>query len=733
MSKSNRKCIEVYSKTASPQTFLLYQNMSLAGRRSNQGDQYQLRIALHWLIRLLSDDGIQAVQIDSTGIPGREYVVTVDDIVVLYKDSKTRYIQAKKNQPTYRAWNFSDLKEELVKVREQLKKDACGEVEFYSRDNFGDFRVLVETCQLIPSYDAFLQGADQKHRKLLEQFSKAISCEDEESFSFAKRISFGPLHNFDGWDEENLRALNSQVPRAGDALAYLKELIFDHESSLSAGSIEITREDVVSKLQQHGLNLTPERSISEILESFSISSQIGRNWTRTVGDIAISRPELNKLVRFIEEGKKSILLTEGAGSGKTCLLLDLASYIENEQSDDWGLLFVKGDQFLSAQSESDLVDQGLPNDIVGRCARLAENRRVVVIVDSLDVLSLNRQHGSLRLFTGLINRLTYIQNVTVVAACRTFDLDYDPSLKGMKWDGRVYIQPLDFESTIVPILKQWNVDPNGIAQTLVELLKIPQNLRLYKKILDSGVTPQVATAYDLYNCFIQEVIIKKDSLGSDALEGIYLMVDHLRYHRARYCNWAVLKLNEKVVRELVSQDVLYAKSTDTVAFSHQTLADCLTVRASIAKQKTLKDFILSQPQLPFIRPFVRAFLFYLRAHRSDQFSRQVTQVLSDDAVSYHIKRLICESLAEIKPVQDDWPLFRRLYQTYPELLKRTLIRLENMGSLHGEAWFFFLSENWLPLIHASASDQKGIWLRLFVHSNSKFQLTDIRHRYLEKA
>jgi hypothetical protein len=37
--------------------------MSLAGTKSTQGDEYQLRIALHWLVRLLEDENISGIQL----------------------------------------------------------------------------------------------------------------------------------------------------------------------------------------------------------------------------------------------------------------------------------------------------------------------------------------------------------------------------------------------------------------------------------------------------------------------------------------------------------------------------------------------------------------------------------------------------------------------------------------------------------------------------------------------
>lgn len=57
--------------------------MSIAARRSHRGDEYQLDIAVHWLIRLLHEDDLDWVQVDSVVLPDDVDVVLVDDVVVL--------------------------------------------------------------------------------------------------------------------------------------------------------------------------------------------------------------------------------------------------------------------------------------------------------------------------------------------------------------------------------------------------------------------------------------------------------------------------------------------------------------------------------------------------------------------------------------------------------------------------------------------------------------------------
>ena len=419
--------------------------MSIDGKRSTQGDEYQLRVALHWLIRLLDDDLIHGIQVNSTGVTGQNYLVSVDDVVVLYKDGSACFIQAKKNQTDYKSWSFSDktLKEELLKARDQLETRANAEVRFYSRSPFGELKALVENCNNFPDYPAFQRDENQKQIDALKKFATIIQRSDESTFNLTCRITFGATHEFEDWDRLNLEALDRIVPRAETVKDILERYLSNHEASLKSSRDVITRQDVLHDLDKRGISLTPKRTESEILAAFKSASRIGRNWLCTIDGKKIIRDELSRLIGRIKQGSQTILLTDSAGSGKTCLLLDLADELERIDS-AYGLLFIKGDQFTEINSEQDLVDRGLPEDIVGQCARLSVFRHVVVVIDSLDVLSLGRQHSALKVFLGLIDRLEKVKNVTVIAACRNFDLQYDPLLRGRTWSEIIHIQPLDF-------------------------------------------------------------------------------------------------------------------------------------------------------------------------------------------------------------------------------------------------------------------------------------------------
>jgi ATPase family associated with various cellular activities (AAA) len=680
--------------------------MSIAGKRSTQGDEYQLRIALHWLIQLLKEESIQCIQINSTGIPGKDFSVTVDDVVVLYKDGRACFIQAKKNQPNHSVWSLADpvLKEELEKACKQLESSDKSAVKFYSRSPFGELKALVETSKSFPDFESFLRYDSSKSLHALERVANIIKREKEATFKLLLRFSFGPTNEYEDWDKQNLEELDSIIPQAPIAMRVLERYLVSHEAGLRDAKPLITREQVLTELAKIGLSPTLKRSESEILATFKEASCIGRNWLRTVDGEAIRRVELDRIISHIEHNNRTILLTDSPGSGKTCLLLDLADKLEKEDS-PYGFLFIKGDQFTDINSEQDLVARGLPEDIVGQCARLTAFRHVVVVIDSLDVLSLLRQHSALKVVLGLIDRLSKNEKLTVIAACRNFDLQYDPLLRGRSWHQTVHLQPLDFETVVEPFLVRWNVNLSSLSIELRELLQLPQHLRIYEKLAKLGKGLNPASSYELYDSFLDEVVIQNPDLGNKAMIAMQKMADYLVQKRSQSCPKAIFEAEEELVKRLISQEVLWISTPGTLSFSHQTLTDCLIVRSALAKNQTLVQFILDYPQLPFIRPAIRAFFFYLRAYQAEDFRKQVWQVLLNDGVAYHVKRLICESFAEIIPVQEDWRLLRRIFRNYSDLFRRLFLLVES------NVWFNFLKKHWLP--EAQISENKQNWLLQF--------------------
>ncbi len=682
--------------------------MSSAGTKSSQGDDYQRLVALHWVIRLLDEkEEIAYIQAESNGLPGIDEKVSVDDVVVAYANGNRRHIQVKKNQPENRAWSLSDqsLAMELPKIRDQLERNRNTIVELYSRTPFGDFHSLAEASREYPDFPAFQRSTGRKLQDTLTFLAAKWERSQADSFFLLRRIEFGPHHSFQEWERQNMQELVRIVSHAGLALGVLESFLNKHQSKLRASTLIIHRDDVLRLLEKEGLALAPPLSEAEILGQFRQSSLIGREWERTVGGEKFVRPEFNDLVRMVEEGVNTVLVTDRPGSGKTCLLLDLADYIE--QDPRFGLLFIKGDCFTHLKREAEFKEAGLPENIIGLCGRLSESRRIVVVIDSLDVLSLNRNHTSLNVFLRLIDRLQSVRNATVVAACRSFDLKYDPLLRDRKWTHEVNLADFDYDTVVAPLLKDWEVQEDHVDADLKRLLQLPQNLRLFESIAKRGERCKARNVFELQETFLEEVVRKNPDLGNRAITSLYKMAEMMLSDRDHHLPLAAFQEDEFLRRALVSNGVLFQDRNGQVGFAHQTLFDYLAACSSMARNENLQDFVKAHPPLPFLRPAVRTFFFYLRNHAPERFSRQVRAVLTDPEIAYHFKRLIAESLAEIAPMEEDWSLINWLFRNQPELFRRLFWRLE------GDVWFRFLLEYWLPSLGSPKNDSE--WYMLFLN------------------
>jgi ATPase family associated with various cellular activities (AAA) len=665
--------------------------MSVAGSRSWRGDEFQLCVALHYLIRLLNGE-LVGLQVESNGLPGKDGAVSVDDVVALLPNGTREYVQAKKNQPHHDSWKLKDqvLREELRKARDQLEADPSGRVRFYSRSPFGEFKKLQEEALLCPDDGAFRRTAGQAVQESLTELTRLLNRSEADTLALLHRMGFGAPREFDEWDADNKRDLQGILPSCTTAMNVLERFLASHQSHLRDSKFVISRADVLDELARHGLAPAPSYGEQDTLAMFRQASQIGRSWLRDIAGTRLPRRELAIVLAHIRASVKTVLVVAGPGAGKTCLLLDVAEELETEGA--MGVLFVRGDRFAGVDDETRLQANGLPDDIIGRCARLAVSRQVVVLLDSLDVLSISRNHCSLRVFLGLLERLGQLDRVTVVAACREFDLKYDPQLRAREWQIRVPLALLSYAEVVEPLLNQWNIDSVGLSQEVRTLLCVPQHLRLFHRLVKGGKAPNLVSSFQLYERFVDEAVTRNPTLGDQTLRALEDLAASGMHQRRQTFPRASLDLASDTLQQLISGEILIEEKFGHLAFAHQTIAESLAVRKALREGKTLARFILDQPPLPFVRPTVRTFFFCLRSQDRPAFRRQAWEVLAHADIAYHLKRLIAESLAETQPEDSDWPLVRRLFNEQPTLFQRTF------AQARGSDWFRLLRDHWLPMI-----------------------------------
>ncbi len=676
--------------------------MSIAGVHSNRGDIYQTLIAFDWAIKVFSDPSFQWLEVDSILFP------EVDDVVIGKTDGTLICCQCKKNQSDFKAWSFSDLKNELEKTINLLCTNEMATAHFYSRDSFGGMANLRDYIDIQSDKGNYYKNLSQKLQKVDSDLNDLITEQgyNFSSYDLIKRITFETTFGFEKLEDllrERLNAIVSNSDNAYNALwTRLAHLGGCMGGDLASGSnnARLTKEDLNKILIEAGAIKAPIVDIKEAKMSFLRASSIGRNWQRDIAGKTIPMPIIDDLLSAISEKKKSILLTGAPGSGKTCVLLSLMEKLEGlyKNRSDIVPIFIQSREFADLKSQIDREAQGFPKQFFETTARLAEESHVIVIIDSLDVLSISREHSALTFFLSQIDQLLQISNVSIVTACRNFDRQYDYRIAVRNWEYELECPPLDWGSQIVPLLEAVGIAPEEIDKNTHELILNPRELDLYVTLVKKEGNVSSVTSQDLAQRYLEAVISTDPHLGRPALEAVEDIADEMLKNRSLVVPVQRFKGSE-FLPNLRSANILREKDGG-LSFGHQTLLDVLVISRAIHNGITLSEFIENLPPVPFVRPSIRSFVAHLASGNRKTFRKQIRAVLTSSS-AFHIRRLIAESVAEQIPTDDDWPLIRDLKINHNEVFQVIYMKTQKIE------WLDFWDRNLVPML-TTTNDYEGL-------------------------
>jgi hypothetical protein len=416
--------------------------------------------------------------------------------------------------------------------------------------------------------------------------------------------------------------------------------------------------------------LVQAMDIVEIRTAFRHTSAIGRSWHTDISGERIHNPVVNKILSAIDEKKCAILLTGLPGSGKTCVMLDVQEALEQQAKtrNDLVPLFIQSREFADQTSAQDRQAQGLPAQWVEQVARMAKEAQVVVVIDSLDVLSIAREHSVLTYFLAQLDRLLLIPNVTVVAACRDFDRHYDRRIAERKWDIEFKCPSLNWETEITPLLAKLGIDTTSTDSVTRELIRNPRELALFVELSQRTGTINAVTSHALSQRYLKTIVHDNVVLGDPAMQAIEAIANEMLRTRSLAVPRQRFTASDDILNALLSHNVLHETQDANLAFGHQTLLDVLVISGAVRQGITLNDFIHSLPSVPFVRPSIRSFVAHLAIGDRSEFRKHLRTVLTGTA-PFHIRRLVAESFAEQKPVDADWALINDLRTAHREVFQ----------------------------------------------------------------
>jgi hypothetical protein len=496
------------------------------------------------------------------------------------------------------------------------------------------------------------------------------------TYEFLRRTSFNTTEDFQLLENnlhERLRYMASNTVVAFDAMySELSKLSSRNRTETLSVSTQhrLTKDDLKKIISQSGAMLVPVISNREAISSFSVTSAIGRAWLRDIAGKQLPRPVVKEILEAINVGKRSILLTGLPGSGKTCVVLNLQEELERIKQNCPNLvpLFIQSREFADLPTAQDRHLLGLPDNWVGQAARLAESTKVVVVIDSLDVLAIAREHSILSYFLAQIDQLLLIPNITVVTACRDFDRKYEHRIAVREWDCEFQCLPLNWESEIAPLLDDLSIDLNTIDQATRELIRNPRELDLFVKLALCEGSFNVVTSQALAQRYLDTIVKADPLLGDTAIQAIESIANTMLQERTLSIAPQRFSAPSDILLRLKSHNVLQHRNDGKLSFGHQTLLDVLVVSRAIRRGDSLNDFIKGLSPVPFVRPSIRSFVAQLAAGDRRVFRRQIRTVLIGD-LAFHIRRLVAEAFSQQIPHDDDWSLILHLRDNNREIFQ----------------------------------------------------------------
>jgi hypothetical protein len=438
-----------------------------------------------------------------------------------------------------------------------------------------------------------------------------------------------------------------------DQLARVKAFRDEVGHDLRPGEFS-TSEELVLALStgvQKYTDVPRHPTTERLLEALRRASNDLLTWRTTLPNNQwIDRPEIASIEELVETTTKSAILLLGEpGCGKSALLARIGKYFETKSIPVLALkLDFLPDTVKDVEGLRAYLD--FPLSLVECVRQLAQKGKVAVLFDQIDALAdLVVQHSSrLRVPLDLIRDLSQIENVHVIASCRSFEHRHDPRLRNLEATPITLSLPL--WEQIDPILRQHGIHTSSWNESMRADLRSPHVLDTFLRLVKTIDEADLLRGYQHMLGTLWTQAVATDATGGRRR----LLFDLAEAMAEREVLWLPVALFEErlsTIHALESAGIILVDD-ERIGFRHQTLFEFVRARSFIDAAGRLTAAVTARQGSLRIRPQLWHALGYMRAVDSTTYTDELRQ-LWDTPLRPHLRMLVVEFLGKL---QDPSPL-----------------------------------------------------------------------------
>lgn len=646
-------------------------SVEVGGRAGKLGDSFERRWAIKYALLMLAGQ-IRRLRWEPVG-SGAAGV----DLEIECSDGAIEGHQLKRQNRSDGRWTVADLDREgvLQTARAFLQRYSSGRFCFVSSDPAIHLKDIADRIGRDPeSVDLFLQehiGTNANRKKaysaLLRRWNlnPEVAGDNQEAFELLLRLRFELVDRGEGFRRELVHLAALQL--TGDpevAIAVVGQYLEDRLGQ------NVYPDELLAFLKSKGYSprdISREPGLAATVAALR-DRFLARLRARLIRGAVLCRGEGTKLLERVqgELPPRLVLIHGRAGCGKSAFLYQLCDRLTG-----LGVPCLPWQFHLNRPSGSSPYRFGrdileLPSSPAHSLEGLAAGRQAVLMLDQIDALRLTtaHSHAAWECCARIVEEALVTPSVTVVVACRTFDLENDLNIR--KWREtvtqrlkeeceEVHLGDLD-EASVASVTQSFGVEFSSLSPRTRRLLCHPMTLSMWCDLASRGqVTHEFGTATELRRTYLRDCrkeACTEHGVSEDEVGWVVeTLVRRMEGTGKLDAPEAVVARSSRAVDALCSVGVLIGDD-GAISFAHQSLFDHLVAEHVIARVgsdvESLVTWVKDNQSL-FRREQLRCLLFMLRDSQQAVYAKLVRAVLSQSEIRFHLKHLTLGVLREGDP------------------------------------------------------------------------------------